>query len=169
MAASGKQGGDGMSDDPTATAGAYRLAPTVGAFVAGFVAVLVAHQPALEVLHLFGLTPNLPYELRPTAPLGVPQFLSSAFWGGVWGIPLMLLLAVVPRGWRRWLVALLFGAFALTLVARFIVLPLKGVPVAGGLFSVGFAIGLIVNGAWGLGTALLSLLLPPQARFGQRR
>jgi hypothetical protein len=60
-----------------------------------------------------------------------------------------------PRGPAHWLVAVLFGGFALSLVAWFVVAPLKGLPVAGGGRPAAIATGLLVNGAWGGGTALL--------------
>jgi hypothetical protein len=56
------------------------------AFLAGFLAVLVLHQPMLSLLHAIGLTPARGYAMRPTPPLDVPQVFSSAFWGGIWGI-----------------------------------------------------------------------------------
>jgi hypothetical protein len=42
-----------------------------------------------------------------------------------------------------------------TLVVWFVVLPLKGLPVGGGFAWPGIIIGPVVNGAWGVGTALL--------------
>ena len=51
--------------------------------------------------------------------------------------------------------ALAFGAIFPTLVAWFIVLPLKGLPVSSGFTPGGIITALSVNGAWGLGTALL--------------
>ena len=56
------------------------------AFAAGFIAVILFHQPMLSLLHAVGMTPARAYAVRPTAPLGTPQVISSAFWGGVWGI-----------------------------------------------------------------------------------
>jgi hypothetical protein len=88
-------------------------------------------------------------------PLGVPQFLSAAFWGGVWGVVFYL----VSRRWRYdysyWLKAFIFGMIFLTLVAWFVVAPLKGLPMAAGGKWNGMLTGLCVNAAWGLGTAIL--------------
>ena len=53
------------------------------AFVAGFVSVLVFHPGVLALLHVAGLIPRGPYALAPVPPLGVPQVISAAFWGGV--------------------------------------------------------------------------------------
>jgi hypothetical protein len=124
-------------------------------FGAGAVSVLIFHQGMLALLHAAGMTPATPYPMQPTAPFGVPQVASAAFWGGVWGVVLAALLWRGERGARFWLVALLFGAIAPTLVAWFVVAPLKGRPIAGGWQPAAMLVGPLVNGAWGLGTALL--------------
>jgi hypothetical protein len=125
------------------------------AFVAGFLAVPLFHQPMLALLHACGVTPAAPYATRPLAPLGVPQVLSQSFWGGVWGVVLALVAPRFPRGGAYWAAAAVFGAVALSLVAWFVVAPLKGLAVAAGGRPAAIATGLLVNGAWGLGTALL--------------
>ncbi|MDZ7955838.1 hypothetical protein [Nostoc sp. DedQUE09] len=125
------------------------------AFVAGFVAVLVFHQGLLALLHAINFAPRALYQTTPTPPFGIPQFLSGAFWGGIWG----LIWATITLRWQinksYWLTALLFGAVAPTLVAWFVVAPLKGLPIAGGWKLPAMITALLVNGAWGLGTALL--------------
>ena len=125
------------------------------AFVAGFLAVPVFHQPMLALLHGLGVTPGAPYATRPLPPLGVPQILSQSFWGGIWGIVFALAAPRFPRGGAYWAAATVFGAVALSLVAWFVVAPLKGLPLAGGGRPAAIATALLVNGAWGLGTALL--------------
>src|SRR5258706_8532194 len=111
-----------MADTKTAAAGGNSaIMPIIGAFVAGVVAVLVFHQVALWVLHLFGLLPNVAYNFSgSTKPLGVPPVLSSAFWGGLWAI-LMLWLMRGRSGAGAWWFALLFGAIVVTLAAWFAV------------------------------------------------
>ena len=128
-------------------------------FAAGFLAVLVFHQMALLVLHLAGIAPA-PWSLEPVPPLGVPAVVSAAFWGGVWGAIFVLLSPRFGQGPSYWLASFLFGAVALTVVAWFLVLPLKGRPVGGGFVWPGVIIGPIINGAWGLGTALLLTMIP---------
>lgn len=132
--------------------------PSIGhlaaAFIAGALAVLVFHQGMLGILHTLGVTPALPYPRAPTAPFGIPQIWSIAFWGGVWGIVFAYLEPHLQRGWAYFLGALLFGAIVPTLVAWFVVSPLKGLPIAGGWRPSAIATGLLVNGAWGIGTAL---------------
>ncbi len=131
------------------------LSRFVLAFVAGFIAVLVFHQGLLALLHAINFVPRAPYQTTPTPPFGIPQFLSSAFWGGIWG----LVWATITLRWQvnrnYWLTALLFGTLAPTLVAWFIVAPLKGLPIAGGWKPAIMITGLLVNSAWGIGTALL--------------
>jgi len=125
------------------------------AFVAGFLGVLLFHQPMLGVLHALGLTSLTPYPVGATLPLGVPRVLSLAFWGGVWAIPLALVLMCLRAGAGYWWTALLFGAIGPSMVNWLVVLPLKGAPIGGGWQPTAILTALIINGAWGLGTALL--------------
>jgi hypothetical protein len=129
------------------------------AFLAGFLAVFVFHQPMLSLLHAIGLTPARAYAMRPTLPLEVPQVISSAFWGGIWGMIFVALCARPGRGPRHYAASVLFGAVVLTCVAWFVVAPLKGQPIAAGGQPSRMVIGPLVNGAWGLGLAFLLDLL----------
>ncbi len=124
------------------------------AFVAGFVAVLIFHQGMLSILYAYGITPRPPFPMQATSPWGVPQVWSLAFWGGIWGIIFAAFFRPPSKGARYWLGAILFGAAGPTLVFWFLVSPLKGLPLAAGWKFVPMAVGLAVNGAWGLGTAL---------------
>ncbi len=134
---------------------------TVG-FLAGAVSALLFHQGALGVLNMLGMTERAPFSLQATEPYGVPQLWSLAFWGGVWGV---LLAALLRRYDGAGLVAasLVAGAVLPTLVAWFLVAPLKGQPLAAGFEATAMAVGIIVNAAWGLGTGL------GLALFGRRR
>ena len=123
-------------------------------FVAGFVSVLLFHQGVLALLNSTGFIQVPPYSLQPTKPLGVPKVLNSAFWGGVWGIGLSLVAFRIQQTSRYWPAILLFGALAPTAVALFVVMPLKGMPVAGGWQPNLIATGLMVNGAWAAGVAI---------------
>jgi hypothetical protein len=131
-------------------------------FLAGAVAALVFHQGTLGLLNMLGMTERAPFSLQPTEPYGVPQLWSLAFWGGVWGV---LLAALLRRydGAALVAAALVTGAVLPTLVAWFLVAPLKGQPLAAGFEATAMAVGLIVNAAWGLGTGL------GLALFGRRR
>lgn len=149
-----------MSGASTAGQGTAELSARLIAlaFVAGFLAVIAFHQPMLALLHAAGVTPAVPYVMRPVPPLGMPQVVSLAFWGGVWGIVLALVVSRFPWGsGRYWIAAVLFGAVVPSLVAWFVVAPLKGLPVAGGGSPAALATALLVNGAWGFGSALFLL------------
>jgi hypothetical protein len=127
-------------------------------FIAGFLAVLVFHQPVLYFLTYIGFAKAATYSMQATAPFGVPQVLSLSFWGGLWGIVFALVEGRIARGTIYWIYAFLFGAVFPTLVAWFIVAPLQGQPMAGGWQAPRMMTGLIINGAWGLGTALFLVL-----------
>lgn len=122
-------------------------------FIAGAIAVLIFHQGALAFLHLLGVTPAAPYSMKSTPPFGVPAVWSATFWGGVWGVIGAALFRRLEAG-ALILAMLVFGVVAPTLVAWFVVAPLKGAAVAAGFKPAGMATGLIVNGMWGLGTGL---------------
>ena len=131
------------------------------AFLAGFLSTLVFHQGVLAILHAAGATPRKPYSMDPTAPLRVPAVISLAFWGGVWGILLWLVLARHQGTSSYWLLAGVIGAIAPSIVALFVVAPLKGQPVAGGGKPAILIGALLLNGAWGIGVALLMAVLHP--------
>ncbi|WP_372653388.1 hypothetical protein [Alcanivorax borkumensis] len=119
------------------------------AFTGGFIATLLFHQGVLALFWLGGLIPTFPWNMTPVSPLGIPQVLSLAFWGGVWGLPVWLII----RRWQGikfWLSAMIIGAIGPTLVAMLLVFPMKGFDV-NATKVVG---GLIVNAAWGLGLAV---------------
>ncbi|WP_431268514.1 hypothetical protein [Dankookia sp. P2] len=131
-------------------------------FAAGFVAVLVFHQGTAFLLYhlgndipavvgIFGKT-SAPFAMAPTKPLGVPVVLSQAFWGGVWGMVLTLILVTLRP--PAILFSTVFGALALTAVAVTLVPYLKGLPTWSGAIPWR---GLLYNGAWGFGVALVLL------------
>ena len=122
-------------------------------FLAGAISVFVFHQGFIFIAWRLGVLPNAPYSLEPTAPLGVPRVISSAFWGGLWGIALALLLERLRRTDWLW-VAILFGGILLPLVGILVVTPLKGGEVVLPS-SMMLLRGFIINGVWGLGAALL--------------
>jgi hypothetical protein len=138
-------------------------------FVAGFVSVLVFFQGTIFLMHHVGNgIPALvavfgqvgpPFNLAPTRPLGVPVALSQAFWGSVWGVVLALILDRLRP--PAILFSTLFGALALTAVAVTLVAWLKGLPTWNGTIPWR---GLLFNGAWGFGVALL-LLKPLRLRL----
>jgi hypothetical protein len=134
-------------------------------FVAGVLSTLLFHQLTIGLLNSIGIVATAPYSLRPTPPLGVPSVLNLAFWGGLWGIIFALLAERKTFGLPTWLVGFLFGALAPTLVGWFVVAPLKGLPIAQGFNPTRMWIGPLINGMWGLGTAMVLGFL----RTGQSR
>jgi hypothetical protein len=122
-------------------------------FVSGAGAVVVFHQGAAAVLHAMDLTARIPYSLEPTRPFGVPQLWSLAFWGGIWGIALAATLARL-EGVGLVLASTSLGAVLPTMIAWFVVAPLKGQPIAAGAVPPAMAVGVALNALWGLGTGL---------------
>jgi hypothetical protein len=122
-------------------------------FVSGALSVVLFHQGAAALLHALELTPRAPYSMAATAPFGIPQLWSIALWGGAWGVLLAAAL-VRLRGAALIAAAVVFGAVLPTLVAWFVVAPLKGQPVAAGFVPAAMLIGPMVNAAWGLGTGI---------------
>jgi hypothetical protein len=147
-----------MSPDSSGCGAHHRAGRTivllVKAFFAGFLSTLVFHQGLLALFWLSGAFPRAPFDMRPVPPIGVPAVASLAFWGGVWGIAIWPLLRHAA-GAAYWLRALLIGAVGPSAVALFVVFPLKGMGVAGGWDPKIIVGALILNGAWGLGVALL--------------
>jgi hypothetical protein len=124
------------------------------AFVMGYASTMIFHQGLIAILHANGFIPRVPFSLAPTAPFQIPQVISLAFWGGVWGIPLWLVIRRMKTS-KYWITALIFGALLPSFVAWFVVSPLKGLPVAGGWKPANMMMSLLLNGAWGIGVALL--------------
>lgn len=120
-------------------------------FIAGALAVPLGHQIALWLCQAAGLIDRAPFSMAPTEPFGVPQLISLSFWGGVWGLILGLVL-LRATGAKFWWIAIIVGAVAPTLVAGLVVAPLKGMQVGGNPKLL--VTGLIVNGVWGLMTAV---------------
>lgn len=135
----------------------------VKAFIGGFVSTLVFHQGLLGLLYAAGVSPRAPYATQPTWPFHVPQVISLALWGGVWGIVLWMLIRGTRSAAAYWLLALVIGALGPSLVALFVVFPLKGLGVAGGWQAKIIVGALLLNGVWGIGVALFMRLFAREA------
>ncbi len=127
-------------------------------FIAGFLSTLIFHQLTLALLWNIGLAPFGPFSLAATKPFGVPAVFSLAFWGGIWGMVLVLIQGRFPRK-GYWLSVFMFGAILTSLVALCLVLPLKGKPLGGGWHPSLLLTAFLINGAWGIGTALIFRIL----------
>ena len=128
------------------------------AFIAGFVSTLLFHQGVLWLLYASGLSPRAPWNMTPVPPLNAPAVISLAFWGGLWGILLWILIGASGAG-TYWIKAIAIGALGPSLVAWFVVMPIKGLGPAGGWDSKIIIGGLLLNSAWGLGVGLIMRLL----------
>lgn len=123
----------------------------IAGFVAGFVGVLVFHQLGFYIANELGLLKVQLYSGRPVPPFGVPAILSSAFWGGLWGmagayiVPRLPSAVDGPLGW------MLFAGVVVTLVNWFVVLPIKGAPVGNGFRMPGVVVVPLVYAFWGMG------------------
>lgn len=134
-------------------------------FSAGFLATLIFHQLTLALLWHAGLAPFAPFSMAATKPFGVPALFSLSFWGGIWGILFTFVEYRFPRRTGYWVAAFLFGAVLPSLVALIVVLPLKGRPMGGGWGLPLLATAFLINGAWGIGTAVFLRLFPRRKPF----
>lgn len=126
-------------------------------FLAGFASTLVFHQGALWLLGQLGVLSRPVWSMAPVPPFGVPAVISLAFFGGLWGALFLLMFARL-RGGAYWLACIGLGALLPSLVALLVVFPLKGQAFAAGGDPKIWMIAFLLNGAWGLGLALLSKL-----------
>ena len=142
-------------EQPSLRGDPCRSARQLPAFAAGFISVLIFHQGVWALYGAAGKAPSPAWNMAPVPPLGVPTVLSSAFWGGLWGIVLAWLLPIAAPSMGYWPAAIILGALLTSIVALMVVAPLKGRPFAGGWSPRVWAFALSVNAAWGFGTGLL--------------
>ena len=135
----------------------------VRAFFAGFLSTLIFHQGLLAALHAAGISPRAAFDMTAVPPLGIPSVLSLAFWGGLWGVALWLMIRR-STGAKHWLLAIALGAVLPSAVALFVVFPMKGLAMGGG-YDPKLIIGaLLLNGVWGFGVALGLKLMGANAK-----
>ena len=141
---------------------------TLYGFAAGFLATLTFHQFALWLLRQATIAPFAPYNMAPTQPWGIPAVFSLALWGGVWGILFAFLQNEFPRNNNYWIAAFGFGAVFPSLVALFIVAPMKGHPLGGGWGWQLLLTAFLINGVWGTGTGALLRWMLAAPKAGRR-
>ncbi|HHP0488742.1 hypothetical protein LCA30_20505 [Vibrio harveyi] len=121
----------------------------IKAFIAGFLSTLVFHQGSALILYIMGIVNSTPFDMSPVEPLGIPKIFSISFFGGLWGVGLWSLIKR-NKGLLRWVSAFFISGTLLTLVAFFIVFPLKEIHVDFLNPAIWFR-GLFLNGMWGIG------------------
>ncbi len=145
---------------------ALNMNTVIWGFVAGAISVLIFHQLTILVLNDFNFTTI--WRMSPAiAPFGVPSILNQMFWGGMWGILFAAISPMFPRGKLIYVICgLLFGVIMLSLASWYLVPFIKSLFGVGNLRygpnPNGWWRGPLINGMWGLGTALLLLYLPPR-------
>jgi hypothetical protein len=127
----------------------------ISAFLAGFFSVLIFHQGVWAIFAAAGKTPAPAWDMKPIPPLGLPQVVSSAFWGGIWGIVLAILLQLTQGSLGYWVTCILLGGLLTTMLALLVVFPMKGRAFAANWNPAIWIFALLVNGAWGFGFGLL--------------
>jgi hypothetical protein len=119
-------------------------------FIAGAVSALTFHAFAWWIFYLIGMQRIPPYPMVGNM-IGVPVILSLAFWAGVWGIVMVL---AAPRIAQPFWVVCLIVSVAASIVQIFVVPPLRGAPINWDVIA--WVRVLIINGVWGIGTAIIA-------------
>lgn len=124
----------------------------------GFGAGALSHvtfQGALgAAFYAAGMIPALIWSLQPVPPYGVPLTVNFAFWAGLWGLVYGLLEPRLTARFGRIGGGLVIGVAAM-LARWFVVLPLKGAPVAEGLEPNALVVFTGFHLIFGLGLALI--------------
>ena len=128
-------------------------------FIAGFFATILFHQEFLEFLFQLHIIPKKPFSMTPTAPFGVPSFISLSFFGGIWGIVGVLIFRKYIEQKKFWLFLTVFGGIFPPLVAILVVFPAKHMDVNSMLSLKFILMMLLVNAIWGFGTACITKIL----------
>ena len=141
--------------DTSAVAGRAGTRLMVG-FTAGFLSVWIFSSGMIAILYAAGAAvPFAPWSMVPAPPFGVPQTLSSAFWGGLWGVVYAFLESRLTARLGWWSGGLVFGAVLPLFVFWFVVLPLKGLPIGGGFDLAMVPVHVVLHVVFGLGTSIL--------------
>ena len=126
----------------------------VEGFVAGALAVLTFHQPAVAVLYALGLFPVAAFDLSPK-PSGLPSLVQAMLWSGGWAVLLLLILRLPAL--RRVPVtpaAILYCAVVPVAFLFLVLAPSEGFPIAYGMPMSAALRVVLVHALWGFGIAL---------------
>jgi hypothetical protein len=123
-------------------------------FVAGGLSHVIFQGGLGAAYYAAGVIPAPIWSLQPVPPYGVPVTVNLAFWAGLWGILYALLEPRLTARLGRVGGGLAVGVAAL-LARWFVVLPLKGAPVAEGLEPTAVGIFVGFHLIFGLGLALI--------------
>jgi hypothetical protein len=131
----------------------------VAGFVGGCLSVLVFHQLFIWGMTQAGWMNGTVYSTRAIPPFGVPQIVSQAFWGGLWGILFAFVVPRLPVPFDGVLGGFLFGLVCPTLVAWLVVAPLRGQPLGNGFHMPGLVTTPLIQAVFGLGVMVFIALI----------
>ena len=126
-------------------------------FIAGALSVFIFHQLGFWISNELGYTRSVLYNMRGVPPWGVPTIVSSAFWGGLWGIAAAFLVPRLPGVLSGVLGWILFAAVVVALVNWTVVLPIKSGQFRMPVMPILVVLPL-VYGLWGFGMWLIARL-----------
>jgi hypothetical protein len=131
--------------------------------VAGAIAVLTFHQPALQIFFWLGLAPQAAFRIAQVPPFHAPMVASITFWGALYG---------GVFGWAAprlkgalWVNGLAAGLCAM-LLSWFVVRPLAGNPIAFGWQTPAMLQSFVACELWGAGLGLILPILLPRPLCG---
>lgn len=129
-------------------------------FIAGAIAVVTVHELINYLLLQAGVFPRVPWSMEPAAMTGVPQIVSDALWGGLWGSLFILLADKIPGG-SSIVKGIIFGMVGPAIIGVFILVPLitERFPLFFDYNPQMLGSVLLILGGWGAATAWLSGLL----------
>ena len=98
----------------------------------------------------------------------MPRTLSFGFWAGLWGVAYAVLEPWLTARVGRWFGGIAFGLAGPLLAFWFIVLPLKGLGIAGGFDAAAVLIHVGFHAVFGIGVALIFWLSLARAQKPRR-